>query len=94
MNVGYIIKKYREKVFPGQGGLTECAEKLGISKQALSRWESGGRTPKRSNIKELARVFGIDFDDFQKEIAKAEDAGIKAGTSLTRYPLERSMLRP
>ena len=35
------------------------AEKLGVSRQAVSRWEVGSALPDASNIRQLSRLFGV-----------------------------------
>lgn len=46
-------------------GLTqaELAEHLNVSRQAISRWESGIATPERDNIIALSQFFAISTDD-------------------------------
>ena len=40
----------------------ELAEKLGVSRQAVSRWESGAALPDAPNLLGLSRLFGISID--------------------------------
>ena len=42
-------------------GLTQEAlgEKLGVSRQAVSKWESGASDPSTSNLLALARLYGV-----------------------------------
>ncbi len=40
----------------------ELAEKLGVSRQAVSRWELGSTTPDLSNLKQLSEVLGVSAD--------------------------------
>ncbi len=40
----------------------ELAEKTGVSRQALSRWESDAALPDTKNIIQLARLFGVSTD--------------------------------
>lgn len=40
----------------------ELAEKLGVSRQAVSRWELGSTTPDLTNLKQLSEVFGVSAD--------------------------------
>ena len=39
--------------------LENLAEKLGVSRQAVSRWEVGSALPDASNIRQLSRLFGV-----------------------------------
>ena len=40
----------------------ELAEKLGVSRQAVSRWEVGSALPDASNILQLSKLFGVSAD--------------------------------
>ncbi|MCI8789758.1 MAG: helix-turn-helix transcriptional regulator [Lachnospiraceae bacterium] len=44
-----------------QQGMSQenLAEKLGVSRQAVSRWEVGSALPDASNIRQLSRLFGV-----------------------------------
>ena len=46
-------------------GLTqeELAEKLGVSRQAVAKWESGETIPDLEKCKLLAELFGVSLDD-------------------------------
>lgn len=43
--------------------LEELAEKIGVSRQAVSKWESGDTTPDIYNCMSLANFFGITIDE-------------------------------
>lgn len=59
MTTGEKIKIAREKA-----GLTqeELAKKIGLTKAAISRYESGQREPKISSIKKLSAAFGVKWE--------------------------------
>ena len=40
----------------------ELAEKLNVSRQAVSRWENGSAMPDASNLLQLSRLFGVSAD--------------------------------
>ena len=40
----------------------ELAEKLNVSRQAVSRWEVGSAQPDASNVLQLSRLFGVTAD--------------------------------
>ena len=40
----------------------ELAEKLGVSRQAVSKWETGEALPEITTLKALAEVFGVTTD--------------------------------
>lgn len=56
----------REKliVSRNKAGLSqmELAERLGVSRQAVSRWESGDTTPTMDKLKALAKLYGVSLD--------------------------------
>lgn len=41
----------------------ELAEKVGVSRQAVSKWESGETMPDIENCRVLADLFGVKIDD-------------------------------
>jgi len=45
-------------------GLTqlELAEAVKVSRQAVSKWESGGGTPSTENLKGLSELYGVSVD--------------------------------
>lgn len=54
---------------------TECkmtqefvAEAIGVSRQAVSKWESGASDPSTSNLLALAKLYGISAEVLLKEI--------------------------
>ena len=44
------------------------AERLGVSRQAVSKWESGASEPSTSNLLALAKLFGISAEELLKEV--------------------------
>ncbi len=48
-----------------QHGLSqeELADQLGVSRQAISKWERGEASPDTDNLIELARIYGISLDE-------------------------------
>ena len=41
----------------------ELGEKLGVSRQAVSKWESGQAVPELEKLKELSRIFGVSLNE-------------------------------
>ena len=39
------------------------AESLGVSRQAVSKWESGASDPSTSNLMALAKIYGISAEE-------------------------------
>lgn len=58
--IGQFIKKIRE-----ENKLTqkELADKLGVTFQAVSKWENGKNVPDISILKEMSKMFNIDIDE-------------------------------
>ena len=54
---------------------TECkmtqefvADHLGVSRQAVSKWENGTSDPSTSNLLALAKLYGISAEELLKEV--------------------------
>lgn len=67
-STGYVIKKCREKRFPGQGGIKKCAESFGVNYQQWRNWESGHRKPGVDYLQKLAEFFDITIEELQGEV--------------------------
>lgn len=50
------------------------AEALDVSRQAVSRWETGAAAPSTENLVELARLYGVSLDELVNGPAPASDA--------------------
>ena len=58
--MGGVIRRLRmEKAWTQE----ELAERLGVSGQAVSKWETGQSLPDISQVPQLARVFGVSTDE-------------------------------
>ncbi|MBQ8238388.1 MAG: helix-turn-helix transcriptional regulator [Oscillospiraceae bacterium] len=44
------------------------AERLGISRQAVSKWENGTADPSTSNLLALAKLYGVDAADLLRSV--------------------------
>ena len=69
MTFGEKLLKLRK-----EGGLSQegLAEKLSVSRQAVSRWENEGILPDCANLLEISRLFGVStdyllHDDYQSD---------------------------
>lgn len=58
------IKIYREKSGLSQAGL---ADRVSVSQQAVSQWESNNKTPTAKKLVELANIFQCTVDDLLRE---------------------------
>lgn len=70
IHISEIIKKYRKEY-----GFTqeELASKLGVSLQAVSRWETGSTFPDISLLPDIAGVFEISVDELLGVKSKNND---------------------
>lgn len=62
----------------------ELAEKLNVSRQAISRWEVGAAVPSTDNLKTLSHLYGVSVDD----ILKGEAASVPQSSDLSDLPQE------
>lgn len=51
-------------------GMTQeqVAEAVGVSRQAVSKWENGTAEPSTSNLLALARLYGVDLNELLRDI--------------------------
>lgn len=56
MTLGQRITQYRKQLGVSQ---EELGARLGVSRQAVSKWETGAATPDMENLLALAREFGV-----------------------------------
>ena len=50
------------------------AESIGVSRQAVSKWENGTSEPNTSNLMALARLYGIPAEELLKGVESALEA--------------------
>ena len=65
------IYKFRRK-----NGLSQeqLAERIGVSRQAISKWESGTSTPELEKLLALSECFNITLDELVKDEAANQEA--------------------
>lgn len=49
------------------------AESLGVSRQAVSKWENGMTDPSTSNLLALAKLYGVGAEALLARVAKEDD---------------------
>lgn len=88
MNLGNRIKEERERLNMSQD---ELAEKMNITRQAISKWETGKSFPDIEKILELSNLFNLSLDElvkgdkaFQQNLIKEGKAGI-SGLEILGY---------
>ena len=60
MTLGQRIQEHRLRLGLSQAGL---GEKLGVSRQAVSRWEAGGAVPDTDKLIALSKLFGLTLNE-------------------------------
>ena len=67
----------RLKRFRTQSGMTqeELAEKLGVSRQAVAKWERGESVPDIDCCMKLAEIYGVTVDILVRSFGKQEHTG-------------------
>ncbi len=66
MNLKYLRKKY-------ELSQEELAEKLGVSRQSVAKWENGDTLPDIIKCQEIAIIFGITVDNLINYSFEEED---------------------
>ena len=68
-SLGEVLKDHRI-----QNQMTQefVAEHLGVSRQAVSKWENGTSDPSTSNLLALAQLYGVNAADLLREVAPKE----------------------
>ena len=66
-SLGETIKEHRTKCKMTQEFV---AESLGVSRQAVSKWESGATDPSTSNLLALAKLFGVSPEELLRNVTK------------------------
>ena len=91
MNMGEKIQQLRKKEGLSQEAL---AERLGLSRQAVSKWESGTAIPSIDNLVELSKIFAVTVGELLQleQASPAGSAAAPSGPSADR--IEDSAERP
>ena len=53
----------------------ELAERVGVSRQAVSKWEAAGATPELDKLLALSRLFGVSTDFLLRDELEVEESG-------------------
>lgn len=66
-SLGEVIRAHRETC-----GMTQelVAQKLGVSRQAVGKWESGKSEPSTTNLMALAELLGTDAAELLREVKR------------------------
>lgn len=84
--------KLNEKIYycRKKSGLSQeaLAEKIGVSRQAVSKWETAEAVPEIGKLKALCDIFGVTADWLISEDEKGENKEMSSGT----YPTGTSRI--
>ena len=64
-SLGEVLKQHRENCKMTQAFV---AESIGVSRQAVSKWENGTSDPSTSNLISLAKLFRSSVEDILQEV--------------------------
>ena len=64
-SLGEVLKEHRVRCHMTQEFV---AEHLGVSRQAVSKWENGSADPSTSNLLALAKLYNIDATDLLRTV--------------------------
>ena len=69
-SLGEVLKEHRSRC-----GMTQefVAESLGVSRQAVSKWENGTADPSTSNLLKLAKLFGIPPEELIRSVRQEQE---------------------
>ena len=67
-SLGEVLKEHRVRCKMTQEFV---AESLGVSRQAVSKWETGTADPSTSNLLALAKLFGVSAEELLRSVEKA-----------------------
>lgn len=86
MTFGENLKSVRRKAGMSQERL---AEKIGVSRQAVTKWETGAGIPDIENIMAISALFSISIDQLFSKDGDPAGASAFLYESLTEYDIDR-----
>lgn len=85
MNFSEKLKEIRKNEGLSQ---EQLAEKIGVSRQAITKWETGKGLPDVENIVILAEIFKITLDELLRDSAVRQEQEMAVYTSETIYDID------
>lgn len=71
MTLGQRISEYRKKLGISQ---EELGARLGVSRQAVSKWERGEADPSTANLLALGRLYGVPAEELLRAVTGEKNA--------------------
>lgn len=68
-SLGEVLKEHRTRCSMTQEFV---AESMGVSRQAVSKWENGTADPSTSNLLKLAKLYGITPEELIRSVQAGE----------------------
>lgn len=85
MNLGEKITSLRNTHKLSQGDL---AEKLGVSRQSVSKWETGASMPELDKLIMISNLFQVSLDELVKSESMTDDKAAEAEIIKTTYVVQ------
>ncbi len=82
MNLSENLKKIRKENNLSQ---EQLAEKLGVSRQSVSKWESGQAYPEMDKMLQLCEMFNLNMDDLLNQDIKDVNSKKKSKININKY---------
>ncbi len=82
MTLGAKVKEARKRAGLSQ---EQLAEKMGVSRSAVAKWETGNGIPDIDNLKILSRLLGVTIDYLVDDGENFDKVTIKEAIDLSKY---------
>lgn len=82
MNLAENLKKIRKENNLSQ---EQLAEQLGVSRQSVSKWESGQAYPEMDKVLQLAKMFNLNIDDLLNQDIKEVNNEKQSKMAINKY---------
>lgn len=82
MNLADNLKRIRKENDLSQ---EQLAEKLGVSRQAVSKWESGHAYPEMDKVLQLCKIFDLNIDDLLNQNIKEVNDNKQNKININKY---------
>ena len=82
MNLSDNLKKIRK-----ENNLTQedLAEKLGVSRQSVSKWESNQAYPEMDKVVQICKMFNLNMDDLLNQDIKEVNNSKQQRNTINKY---------